>query len=125
MSAGDSGTNTWFGLFNDRATSKEIARFKTTTNFQALAIAQDNTANQKLLTGIIQTSNVIAYKDGTIQDTTAKSGSYTNSGVWIAANPTLSNLGDINIQEIIIFPSDKTADLTELHAEINAYYTIY
>jgi len=29
------------------------------------------------------------------------------------------------IQEITIFPSDKTTDLTELHTDINDYYFVY
>lgn len=88
-------------------------------------INQADTSNQKLLTLTTNGNNFSGYYNGTFQDQNTGLATYNNNVFQIGAER--NGLFDLNgtIQEIIIFPSDKTTDLTALHADINAYYSIY
>ena len=118
----------YYFLTNDRRTNKQHTVISNDpTVYQATLLAQQNSSNQKLLTTIHNATNIISYYNSTIQQTTAHSGlSYTNTtlkiGAWGLSNNVLLNG---SAQEITIFPSDKTTDLTTLDADINTYYSIY
>ena len=49
------------------------------------------------------------------------------SGAYIGNHPTLSGLGQIdgNLQELIIYPSDKSSNRTNIEDNINDFYSIY
>ncbi len=49
---------------------------------------------------------------------------YTNNILRIGARFNNLHFLDGTVQSIIIFPSDKTADLTVLHSDIETYYSI-
>jgi hypothetical protein len=113
-------------IFNDR-TANKFASFivASTGNFEAKTLLQQNNSNQKLLTSIIEPTNLKTYLNNTIQTSTARTGTYLNNDFILGRQSAEGNYLNGTIQEITIFPSDKTADLTELHADINTYYGIY
>jgi hypothetical protein len=49
------------------------------------------------------------------------------SGAYIGNHPSLSGLGQIdgNLQELIIYPSDQSANRTGIESNINSHYVIY
>lgn len=115
-------------VFNDRRTAKFSFNIHNgTTAYNALLNSQIDSANQRLVTAVAGTSNLMtAYYNGTAQTTTATyTGTYTNDEIKIGSN----NGGGLplngTVQEVVIFPSDKTSDLTTLHSDINTYYSIY
>ena len=115
-------------MFNDNGATKRILRIIADAQYNALYLVQQNTTNQKLLTGVFDPTNMTAYYNATIQNTTVWSGStfpYNNDNLVIGQQSTGSGVLVGGVQEIIIMPSDVTADLTTLHADINAYYSIY
>ena len=48
-----------------------------------------------------------------------------NDRLTLGYRSSTVNVLDGTIQEIIIFPTDKTTDLPDLHTDINSYYSIY
>ena len=115
-----------YRLFNDR-TANRLGAFIVSTggNFAVNLIAQQNNADQRLQTNVVTSSNDDFYFNNTLQESQAWSGSYDNTTFKIGSN--VGNVTPLNgsIQEFIIFPSDKTADLSTLHSDINSYYSIY
>ena len=118
-------TSDRFVLYADRRTQKRIIQLRGSgSNYFADYLTQQNTVNQKLLTAINDGSNIVSYYNSTIQNTTAWGGSYTNNFLGIGSDSSAQNPLNGTGQEIIIFPSDKTADLTDLHNDIDTYYSI-
>lgn len=113
-------------LYTSRSTALRIAQYVNTsvTVYETALLAQQNTSNQKLLTTTLNSGTMESYYNGTFQDTVVTTGAYTNDSVQIGRRFGTNKL-DGGIQEIIIFPSDKTNDLTTLHSDINTYYSIY
>lgn len=113
----------------DSRTQKNIVQVITgATNAIADYINREQTINQRLLSGVVDGVNKDAtpYFQGVIQlASSAWTGAYTNPNFYIGdrLGPVSSNLNG-TLQEIIIFPSDKTADLTDLHNDIDTYYSI-
>ena len=121
-------TNDGFFIHNDRSTGRRISTQRGTpavTYFCQYPV-QENTSTKKLLTGVHNSTSNIGYSNGVLKDTvTHLSATYANLDVVIGTfKTTLSKLTGY-IQEVIIFPSDKTSDLSALNSEINSYYTIY
>ena len=113
-------------IYNDRRTQKRIAQLRaSSTNYFADYLAQQDTANQKLLTVINDSSNIDSYYNNTIQTTTAWSSSYGNNDIVIGADSSGANPLNGNFQELIIYASDKTSELEIIHTDINNYYSIY
>jgi len=113
-------------LYNDNRSNKLIAQLRATAvNYFTNYISEQNTTNQKLLTTVITASDFKSYFNSDIQGTTNWSGVYTNNKLKLGSNISDSVSLDGTIQEIIIFPSDKTTDLDALNTDINDYYTIY
>ncbi len=121
--AGADGSN--LTIYNDRRSVKRLLIWFTTVSFVADLTSQVDSDNQRLLTGLVTSSENKSYYNGTLQNTTSWSGTYTNSAFKIGIRSTASNPLDGTVQEIIIFASDKTSDLTDIHADINDYYSIY
>ena len=115
-------------IFNDSRTNKQALLIQNSgaTNYFASLSAQQNSTSQKLITGTVDGSKLMtAWFNGTSQLTDTYTGTYTNDELRMFDGQSGTNFLNGTIQEIIIFPTDKTADLTALHADINAYYTIY
>lgn len=124
----NSGTNSRLSLYNDSSTNNLIANIRNTSSTNQLVnlLAQQNTTSNKLLTLIATPSEANGYYNDVLQDTTALSGSYDNEHLELGSqfNGTSLNLNGF-LREIIIFPSDKTSKASEIHDNINAYYSIY
>jgi len=118
-------TTTGIRMFSDRRTVKAISVVSASVLNPLLTyINQEDTSNQKLLTLTVNSGTEKAYYNNALQDTDIFSGSYNNDILRIGANQSQGN--SINeFQEIAIFPSDKTSDLTALNTDINDYYSIY
>jgi hypothetical protein len=119
----------YFTALNDMGTGKYIGWIKaTTTAAQPQNATQQNTSNQKVatLTADGTAKQLSGYYNGTFQEAKIWAGTYSNGSLTIGTG-SLAGSGALNgtIQEIVIFPSDKTSDLATLHADINAYYSIY
>lgn len=113
-------------LIADRRTNRQMAIGVNTSGTKTLTyLAQQNHSDQKLITIIIDNTNFEAFYNGVSQDSVIDLGGYDNGIFEIGAER--GGVGSLNgtEQEIIIFPSDKTADLTAIHNDINNYYNIY
>lgn len=120
--------NKRYQLTNDRRSNKILSLINSDiSTFVSNTTSQENTSDQKLLTDVVTPSNLTGYYNGTIQGASvAWNGTYTNNVTMIGSDRgNTTNNFQGNIQEITIFPSDKTLDLTDLHTEINDYYSIY
>ena len=120
------GTNSRLAVHNDRKTDRRLAiiRNTTATDFEVLYDVQQDNANQRLQTLVMASGTMEGFLNGVSQDSIAVTGTYVNDDLVMGIERGANGL-DGGVQEAIIFPSDKTADLTALHADINAYYTIY
>lgn len=113
-------------LVNDRRTNKQLFNVYDGANTVVDALAQDDTSNRKLLSFLVDGSkNIEAWKDGTSQGTNSYTGTYTNGMLSVGNTSTNTNRMIGYIQEIIIFDSDKSADMALIHSNINSYYSIY
>lgn len=118
--------NDRFIIYNDRRTQKRIIQLRaSSSNYFADYLIQQNTSNQKLLTTITNPTNISSYYNSDFQNSTNWSGSYINDAFNVGADSRLANFLNGGIQEIIMFPSDKTSDLSAINADINNYYNIY
>lgn len=127
MSTG-TGSTSYINISCDRRTQKRLftARNGGTFVFADL-ISQINSSSSRLLSIVHNATNNISYYNGTIQNTTAHSGlAHGNNTLMIGAfNSASPALFPDGIQEVIIFPSDKTTDIADYHTDINDYYSIY
>ena len=113
-------------LLNDTRTNKQILSIRGSgTAVSADYLATQNTSAQKLLTGITSAYDMSSYYNGTAQGTNTYSGTYPNSGLIFGRLTSSSSILNGFIQEIIIMPSNLTADIATYHSEINGYYSIY
>ncbi len=120
-------TNRSFSQFIDGGAAKNATRITNSvpTNFNCFLLAQNNTADQRELVSIITSTTLECYQNNIVQSTgDTWSGSYTNDAITIGVRRDTLQPHNGGIQEIIIFPSDKTSDLTTLHNEIDGYYSI-
>ena len=122
-----SAPNERFTIFLDRSTGVNINTIKNSgsTVVANVYAAQINTSAQRLLSTMVTATTIDAYYNGTDTDSDTWSGTYRNEvvrfGSLFSAGAPLTG----TIQEVIIWPSDKTASLAAIHANINAYYSIY
>jgi len=87
--------------------------------------SQEDTGNQKLHTMAKNGFDINGYYNGVFQDSNTFTGTYLNNNASMGAQ-----VGDVtfltgSIQEIIIYPTDKTSNLNEINTNINDYYNIY
>lgn len=123
-----SSTSYGFALYVDTNTSKRmlIQSSSASGNLITEYIARETTANQRLINIIHNSTNNVGYYNNVLQDTVAHSGSsFGNSDILVGATKTSYGFLNGAIQEIIIFPSDKTSELSTINSEINGYYSIY
>lgn len=113
-------------LYSSRSTSLRIAQYVngSSTVYTTDLLAQQDNADQKLLTTTLNSGTMKSYYNGTLQDTVVTTGDYVNGSLEIGRRFS-TNCLDGGIQEIIIFPSDKTSDLSDVHSDVNSYYSIY
>lgn len=119
--------NNFIQIINDtRAAQKRLIYVLNGTYYFSDLLSAQSGTGQKLISATVDSSkNQTGYFNGAIQNTVAYSGTYTNNAFFIGLREGGTSYLDGTIQEIIIFPSDKTSDLATLHAEMNAYYSIY
>ena len=118
--------NYGFRIFNDRTATKAISFISSTGGTRLLnLITQQNNDNNILLTNVMTPTTLEAYFNGVTQETNTKTGTYDNTTFKIGSNVGNSLPLNGGISEIIIYPSDKSIDLSEIHTDINSYYSIY
>lgn len=115
-------TNSLF-IYNDNRTAKRIAIIFNPTIYGTFYLTQQNKTSNKLLTNIYNTGFIKSYYDNIFQTNVTYSGTYSNSIFRVGGYALNGLIG--NMQEFIIFPTDKTTDLSTLHTDINNYYSIY
>ena len=122
-----SASQTGFTLIADRRTQKFTHTIRNTASTSAtnLYLVQQDTADQKQLTGIVTATTVATYYNSTLQQSQSWSGTIGNDQFEIGARFIASTSLNGTIQEITIFPSDIGAGRTTIEADINSYYTIY
>lgn len=121
-----SGVN-YLALYTSTSTfTRNIILRSASVSYFANDLAQDTSFNQRLYSGIITATTISAYKNNVAQETglDVTGTSYDNSQFEIGAKNSSTDFNG-NLQEIIIYPSDKTALLTDINTDINSYYTIY
>jgi hypothetical protein len=114
-----------FVMFNDRRSNKQHSIINGASSITSLLNSQQNNNNQRILTNVVTPSQFKSYFNGTLQDTKSWSGTYVNDTLRLGAQFSGATPLDGGIQAVVIFPSDKTADLTTLHDDINSKYAIY
>jgi len=115
-------------IFNDRrASPKRVSLIATGSGtFAADLLAQQNSSAARLLTVTVDTGlKMTSYFDGTSQTNVTYAGTYTNDTFRVGAQQGGATQLNGRVQEIVIFPTDKTSDLTALHNDINSYYSIF
>lgn len=114
------------GFFSDRTNGKLHTRFLTPdSTFDTNLLTQQNDSNQRILSTIVKTGKVVdSYFNNTLQESLTFTNNYINDALLIGGERTNSKITG-NIQEIIIFGSDKTFEKDDIHTDINNYYTIY
>jgi hypothetical protein len=115
---------------NDRRTTGGIYRNLSITNnsntiFGVDLSAANGSANQRLLSGFINSFNMSAFDDGNIGSTNTYSGTYTNNVLDIGAFRNIPRYLNGNVQEIIIYPTDQSANRLGIEQNINTHYNIY
>lgn len=111
-------------VLNDRRSLKRLF-FTVNSGLSAVdLITQQDSANQRLLSCLISSGNMNGYFNTTFQGS-AVSKVYDNNTIQLGVDRTSNNNLNGGIQEIIMFPSDKTLDLDEVNTDINNYYNIY
>jgi hypothetical protein len=128
LSAGD---QSGVSLFCDRRTNKTgFLLDEGSTNHQFNYTAQDNTANQRLQTFIIDSSgNGELWKDGTSQESIAGIGAFSTNPSTVA-DIGRQQAGPLYIQgfvqELIVWGStDQTSNRTAIENNINENYDLY
>jgi len=119
-------TNIRYAGFLDNRVNALISLVQTSSGTSTVnASTQLNSTLPRLQTFIHTPNNISGYRNNVFTETTSYSNSYNNNLFRIfTQHGSLTDLVG-GIQELVIFPSDKTSDLTTLHADINSYYTIY
>ena len=116
-----------FVIFNDKRTNKRNGFIQTASGtFAADNIAQHNTADVKLLSNIVDDAYLIeSYHNGTVQTNDTYFGSFSNDRIRIGVQHGGNTKINGRIQEIRIFLSDESSNMTTHHSDINTYYSIY
>ncbi len=121
------GVNQRFSIFNDRRSNKIMCRIRSATsiNYEPLYIAQQNTANQRLLTTVVDgtAKDVEGFLGGVSQDSKTWTSTYDNTGIRIGAEMSITNPINGGVQEIVAFPNNST-DQATIETDIDTYYSI-
>jgi hypothetical protein len=120
------GTNTtnMYRIFVDRRTQQRGLQINNgSTNYFANISTQRDVSDPRLLIIICDSSrNMSTFDNGATGGTATYTGSYTNADLTLGSGGN-SLVG--NIQEIIIWSSDQSANRTAIETDINGYYSIY
>ena len=81
-------------------------------------------STSSILSGSFISNTATSYYNGDLQTFNTWSGTYANTVFRIGAQISINHPLNGTIQSLIVFPSDKTSDLTALHADIDTYYSI-
>ena len=121
------GVSDRFVILIDRRTNKLINIIKNSSSVQVSNVyaSQIDTSNQRLLSTMVTASTLDVFYNGTDTDSLSWSGTYRNEVIKFGAQQSNATPLTGTIQAVYIFPSDKTADLTALHSNINSFFTIY
>lgn len=114
---------------NDRRTQKRASYIYTnSTYYFSNLISQQNNSNQRLISSIGDTSYLLSsYYNSTFQSSvTYSSTAYINDKFIVGAQHLGGNKLIGSVQEVIIYASDKISDnISDIHTDINDYYSIY
>ena len=114
------------GFYIDRTAGARIIEFITSSGtYVNKYSAQINDSNQRLLTNIIKNKDVDSYYNGTLTDSLTFVNNYTNTAFLVGTERTNNARLVGYLQELIVFPSDKVDELSNLHDDINSYYSIF
>jgi len=113
----------WFST--SRSSTQASTVVTDVTVYSSTFTGTRNVADQRLQTHVCNTPVVTYYYDNVEETGFTYTGNYVNSLFVIGAERRTSNELIGSVQFIAIFPSDKTADLTDLHADINTKFSIY
>lgn len=114
-------------MLNDRrALKKAINQLNGGVQISTELTAQVNSANQRILTAVHDGTNNILYYNSTLQNTVAHtSAAYNNDAFRVGSLLATSGLFlNGSIQEVIVYASDKTSELSLIHSDIDTYYSI-
>lgn len=111
-----------YSQVNDRRVNNLISLINTV---QCNSIIQHDVDSQKLITSVIKQGEQIGYYNGVFQENESWVDPYINDGIKFGILRANAAPLTGSIQELILFPSDKTPDLTGIHTDINSYYNIY
>lgn len=114
-------------IINDRSAGVNASQIIASgTNAFANNLASQNTADQKLQSCVGKSSlELTSYFNAVIQTVDAAwTGTYTNNDFRLGAQAFTNQLNG-GIQEVIVYASDKTDDLTDIHGNMNAFYSIF
>jgi len=117
-----------YQLVNDRRAAKRasfVDTFGVPVQGADLINQQDN-SNQRILSSVFSSGSILSsYYNSVLQNTIITTISYQNTSFDVGVQ--FLQLTPLNggIQELILYPSDKTSNLSEIHADINDYYNIY
>ena len=126
LTSGTNASGLRFDHVNDRRTNKVISNIKTADGaFLSTNISQQDISNQKLLTSIVENNNLKGYYNGVFQSTIAYTDTYLNTSFTVGRSSDRLTYMTGHFQELIVFPSDITEILPNIHEEINLYYNIY
>jgi hypothetical protein len=112
-------------FLNDRSTDKRVCYVYNGVLSSADTITQQNISSVKLLTVVNKGDTLTSYYNGELQENEKPiSGSYENNVLYFGAGAfSIQGLYG-RIQEVILYPSDKTDNLNEIHSEIKNNYLI-
>ena len=111
-------------LYNSRSGTLMV-KCRHTANNHVNYLSADSTTVQRLQTVVYDDVTAEGWKDSVAQTGVTVTQDYANNGFKVGREQTTVSPLTGGIQEVIIFPSDKTSDLTALNTNINTYYTIY
>jgi hypothetical protein len=94
------------------------------TSYNADLSTANGSTNQRLLSGFVNGFNMSAFDNGNTGGTSTYTGTYINNSFLIGSYPIVRNLNGY-IQEIIIYPTDQSANRTAIETNINTHYNIY
>ena len=123
-----SSSNRYLSGVDRRTSVSRISVVGVTTTSELITtdlIIPDNTNNQRLISDTMNNKTLSSYYNSVFQSQDTYTGDYLNSSFIVGTDNQGANNIQGGIQEIIMYPSDKTADLDAIHTDINNYYNIY
>ena len=113
-----------FKLINDRSSSMLLCVVVPTgeASVTVNTLLQQNTSNQKIVSVIVDTNNVEGFYNSATQEDETYVGNYVNEVFRIGAQHGGATPLEGTIQEITLFPSNKTSEIADLQTDANTKY---